>query len=556
VLNAMRLLISEQAALFDASIESLREADPAALPPHLLPLYLAQSTLDGPDNPNSLRAIVEGTAPLIGHGPGDIALTDALLARIGLLALVSERRAALPTATASMLRGQSSASWSSSGAPFTAGDDAMSAAELDRQMNIAAWGRANTEGASGDVLDKVGVVIGLGGLVPNPVGKAASAAAGSALFGMTKGAEAAAKLLPSKFDSMEFELTHGSLLEDDPRVGEWSNVSVVASSEGWRLDKALVETLLQFVRAKGSYDSWLTAFQPPGLRESLDDMFRDYAVDAAVAAWGDAAGIITIPPRQFGPVDITAEPWSEAQVSFALEAVGRQGYRLDSSWEGGLEAEIELRTTGGPSRFGNRGITRKRAVRIDPVTITFDPTRRPRARPDSHVPGDRARVRPVARDRRRQCHANPRGPQGRHAYRPLHRACFGERAAGPDHRAQHVRGWPARQLQPAITGGHGSDWQHPHGREHLARRHLRTEGHAADLHRRGVRCDRSECDVDREPRLDQRERRVHRAGLGRAGHYRRGERSTVVTDCGGHDHRRSVHLHHEPEYQLRWQSRG
>jgi plastocyanin len=196
--------------------------------------------------------------------------------------------------------------------------------------------------------------------------------AGTTAFAFTQGAEAAAHLLPSRFVTIDFALNPAALLEDDDAAGRWERVEVVAASKGWKLDQTILESLLQFTQVKGGYDAWISRFAPPqGLREALGDPLVTEAVNGTINTHAKGSGVFTIPPRETRPIDITEEPYSTATVHFALQQEGRQGYRLNPSWEGELRGEVEVRTTHG--MFGGNHIYARKDVAIDPVRIVIDP---------------------------------------------------------------------------------------------------------------------------------------------------------------------------------------
>lgn len=355
------------AAFFQTSIEELRAMEVHEIPEHLLPLYLAQDSLEA--DPNSLQALLDGSAPILEGEALSLDLLDALLAEIDLVRLLDESLAALtgPPAEGSdvmMLRQGLS---STGGGP-------ENAYQLHMEMEMAQWGESfSGDGPLGDGVRKTVGAVGLLGSLPHPVARAGSMAVGSAAFALTKGAEAAANLLPSRLVSIDFELNPLLLYEDDESSGQWQEVMVVAASKGWKLDRSVLEGLLQFTQVKGGYSAWMNRFSPPtGLREALGEHLLTEAVNATIASHADDSGILTIAPKQTRPIDITEEPWSFGTVHFGLREEGREGYRIDPSWEGELRGEVQVGTALG--KFGGRHIYTRKDAGIEPVRITIDPT--------------------------------------------------------------------------------------------------------------------------------------------------------------------------------------
>lgn len=357
-----------QAGFFGTTIEALRATPLEELPDHLLPLYLAQYALDAPDNPNSLRALLDGSAPDLDGVSADRDLLDKLLHHVGLPAALEESLEeldALLAAGEGDLLAMRSATIATAGGP-------TNAFQLHTEMELARWGRAHVDGARGKVVRDTAKLVGLAGLLPAPQAKVGSMIAGSTLFSFTLVTDAMAYLLPSRFSSIEFQHDPPTFREDDPNAGTWYDVRVVAESEGWKLDKAILDTLLQLVNVRGGYKEWLTAFAPKGFREALAGHLQNEAVSKAIQVKAGGSGIVTLPPQKTRPIDVTEEPWSFATFHFALKGEEeRQRFRLDPEWEGDLEAEIEIGTA--VDKFGGLPISKSQPFPIAPVTIVAEP---------------------------------------------------------------------------------------------------------------------------------------------------------------------------------------
>ena len=371
MVDAIAALIDLQAVYFETSVEELREIDPEDLPEHLLPLYLAQHALNDPANPDSLEALLAGTAPSLEGAALDVEYFDRLLAQLGVAAAFEESLAALDE----LVDGEEPPSASSVGTlrqGLGSLSDPTTAFQLHSEMEMAQWARAfQADRGLGQATRGLSTATGVVGLVPFPPVKAGAMVGGAALFTFLKMTEAAANLLPSRFVSLDFELSPASFAEDDPSVGQWNEVRVVATSEGWKLDQAILETLLQLTNVKGGFDEWMNRFAPEGLLSSIGGALRSEAVGKVIGLSADGSGIFSIAPKQTRPIDITEEPWSFAEISFVLEEEGRQGYRLDPSWAGSDEGEIQIGTALG--KFGGRHIYTRKKVRVDSLDIRFDP---------------------------------------------------------------------------------------------------------------------------------------------------------------------------------------
>lgn len=268
VLDALDGYVAAQAALFGASREDLLNASPDTVIPPLVPLMIAQAALDHPDNPNSIRRIVRGEAPITGGRRLDFALLDALWAKAGLVeslvgvteeleareplppgmllrfrsadggrgvarrpAVRSRRRssgrAARFASTRTVLESRRGAG-ASALCPGPTGYYRPKAPELDRMMNLALFGGIATGGRAGEIFDLVKFTLAVG------VGTSAGAfgVASLAAKAWELAIEGSAKLLPRRFTGLDFDLRKPVFAEDDSVPGSWENARVTARSEG------------------------------------------------------------------------------------------------------------------------------------------------------------------------------------------------------------------------------------------------------------------------------------------------------------------------------------
>lgn len=368
-LGLLSELLETQLTFFGISLEELRSADPTTLPVELLPLFVAQNSLNDPENPDSFVAIVAGTAPALEGMEPDRELLDALFGHLGVSTLIEstlgswddlmEKRPDAPEQRRSMA--------------LTQGPSAeMSAAELDYQMGIAAWGDFyGPDTPSGQYLRDLSLGVGLVGLIPAPPLQIGAAVTGGALFAFLKTTEASASLYPSKFVSMEFEVTPESWLEDSPESGEWFKVEVVAASKGWNLDQTILESILQVAGMGSAYSGWLKSFDPDGFVAGVTDFLRTEAVNQVIGAAAGGSGIIRIPAEETWPVDVTEEPWTKVKYHFAFQEDGtRQGFRLNPDWP---ESAGSIVISTAREHFGNAWISKRAEPEIAPVRIVIQP---------------------------------------------------------------------------------------------------------------------------------------------------------------------------------------
>ncbi len=424
-------LVDVQALQMGMSTEELLETDPRELSESGLIVRFAQAVLNGADNPNSLAAIFNGTAPLLEEGPIDLGLLDALLAGTGILDMLHKQIADTrefgppPSSTtpgfgaikpaeqprkpelvrpggplmspmygmgqgaveglqpwerpfsgrefSPAARGGSVSRRNSPSNDLKTGYEKTSsitrAEELDYYMRVAQRAEWDVDGMGAEVLGDITFVVGLASIIPGA--SKGVAVANSAIFSYQQLRAAQANLYPSRFVSLDFDLNRESFPADDPAAGEWSNVRIVAESKGWVVDRNVLGVLQQ-TTGFTKFGGWFDRFSP-------DDTFArgitEYVIDTGVNRFTDysaeGSSMLEIPARKTVPIDITEEPWSQGKGFFAIMTDGTHGYRLNESWSGGYIAEIEIRT--GDGHFGGQQIARKRDILIEPLRVVITP---------------------------------------------------------------------------------------------------------------------------------------------------------------------------------------
>ncbi len=301
--DLMQEVIERQAALVGVTVAELQALDGSeTLAAPLLPLLVAQSVVDHPANPNSLRAVAEGTAPALGGTPPSF--VDRMLAGISFRESLEAALAAIDAEAAGAPQGP-------------ARTDALdclaltieTASLLNDCMTLANSAAFHMDGALGQAMSDVGTVVGAAGNVNHPGLQVGAFVTGGLIWALQKLQEGTANLLPSHFTGMGLEATPMSFLEDDTVSGEWT-VDVRAASRGWELDQAVLEALGQIGGGLGAYDAWLNRFMDTQFAVDLAGFVTGEVVSNAVGASG-GAGLIEIPVQSFGPVDISDEEWSD-----------------------------------------------------------------------------------------------------------------------------------------------------------------------------------------------------------------------------------------------------
>jgi hypothetical protein len=347
--DALIAVITAQATLLGTTPDALRLADPDTLSPLELPILMALSVVDHPDNPNSLRALADGTAPAA-NGV-DASTLDRVLAAVGIRAGLQP-----PAALMAPSRGNDALSFHG-GVSACGASEVVLAEDLDRCMHIASDAAFRLDGVSGEVLGDLGTAVGVLGSVPHPGTKLAAAGAGAVLWAFQQLRSGTALLLPSEFVDLTVEAEPEEFREDEDGPGEWT-AEVRATSQGWALDRAVLDALSQIATLSGAYGAWLERFADADMAAELAGFVLNQVVARAIATT-DGSDFIQIPAQTFGPVDISDAQWSERDLVPELAIVHTDHTAYEPRRVG--QSILTVRSLGG--RFGGRQIT------ADPVTL-------------------------------------------------------------------------------------------------------------------------------------------------------------------------------------------
>lgn len=409
---ALRGYLEAQAAAFGAEPAALRTARFDSLSPPLASLWMAQYLLDHPANPNSLREVARGAAPIPGGSDGRPSRAEALLARVGAADALSrlaggvdslgpapagtldELRDALPARIARSpgprgARARGPVAWLGPrplrAAPAEApGAVEMSARTLDWAMTLSLHSDLATSGRAGRLLKAFSLALGLEAALTASVAPATSENAGAmglAAFAYKATAEAAAKLLPRRFEDMSYDLDPAAFEEDEDRTGHYRNVRVEATSGEWRADKFTLDVLLQAANLKqaggltGVFGG--TALGSETLAETANALQQFVASGLLGELIGPATkgSGLTVGPRRFA-ADLSSPDWHEARI-VGKAVQSSPGERAYVPRDVG-EAELTVSTP--PKMFGHQLIRRSKMVEVlrtevelTRLTASFEP---------------------------------------------------------------------------------------------------------------------------------------------------------------------------------------
>ncbi len=360
----LQLLLDGWLPVHRTTREALRNTPVVDFPDSWFPLFLAQDVIDNPDNPNSLRAIADGTAPLASGGDFDLDLLDRVIGMAGFNELLEQNVVYLDTVIAwgDTLDGGGLAQH---GKQMSKGDFTIStAAELDYYMSMANNSKSRTEGAAGDVLKAAGLGVGvLGVLTPgNPV----AGALGAGLWAYQTIEEAKAKMFPSSFEhsatSVEFPQT--TFLEDKPGPLKWSKLMVSGKSDGLKIDKLILESIMQFAGVAGKFGKWTERFSET--RQEIGKFALGEASNALIGA-ADTS-ILEIPARVWPAVDASGASYFDSKINSggAIDIVFWDYWPEEVG-----QATVQVGTRSG--KFGFQGTFVHQVMVVEAIQVEIDP---------------------------------------------------------------------------------------------------------------------------------------------------------------------------------------
>jgi hypothetical protein len=368
IVDLMQDLIEAQATLMGLTVTDLVEAELADLPLYVAPLAISQGLVDHPDNPNSMRAALAGTAPEM-EGL-DIDFFDALLALTGIR---DDMQAALEKTREGIasLEGQAAAS-APTGAPILNALDCFvfgpivrfDAESLDRCMDL---GRDKIPGPAGTQARQLLANYFMAAAVV-PVLKPLMTAASGLLLAMGTYDDILASNLPTEFVSIEVFPDRAVWEEDRDGPGTWTPALVTATSTGWRFDRVFFEMLVRAVKATPTFrtymekagqaaNSFFTSI-PSAINEELDAWLANFfgqALHFGAQQFFESVGGVSpleIGPRTFGPIDISSETYSTSRIVIG-DAFVRTSHEEYEPRQPGI-SQIEVITA--QDRFGGANI--------------------------------------------------------------------------------------------------------------------------------------------------------------------------------------------------------
>jgi len=381
VVGEMNQVINSLATGFGVERAALL-GNPAALAPELRPLAIALQRIEGPNNPNSLRAVLEGTAPLLRGAPLDRELLDAVLAQSGLNAALQSFRqqlVALGPPPAAQAAVRSTAVATRAGAAPAAAAAALTPEQLNYWMQVQQL-------AAGLVLPEQQVHVAYLALAAQMLGQQAYAAMGvaaaaalqhDALLGLKVGLT---QLLPSQLVPMTLHVGQTTL-----NVGastDW-HARLSARGQPWSIFVpahmagqfqhmgalgAVLNQLMQSVSLTPEQQAALVGLAAH-LQSSLQASLGSLTCAEQVCVVAGQAVV-------YGPVDVTAEGRSAVVFTqpSALRLAQGQRNRIEALAATPPEQPVRMQVSTLPGWFNGQTANDERAITVQagpPVPVGF-----------------------------------------------------------------------------------------------------------------------------------------------------------------------------------------
>lgn len=309
VATSLSNLLTKYLETAGTSRDELDSADLGQLDDVQIPLYLSYWVIDNPANENNLVNLSAGSA-LQNFENVDLEFVNALSSSMEFTSLlemahqnIDSLDVRLQSSELSSYKGPSAFNRSN----FVDIEDQEGCEnELNSLMWAAEYADSFNSEAGQQILNRTGQALAvLTVLSPVPFTKGVSGTVGAAVFGLGNILSAIENLYPSRFVESDLVLSPTDFPEDS-EGGTWK-LEVVAASNGWSVDKAILEAMLQYVGLKGvkNLDSVINT---EGLSEA-GEAFYDAVLGETLnqfisgAAGDPSSGIVRIPEQRW-PCDL------------------------------------------------------------------------------------------------------------------------------------------------------------------------------------------------------------------------------------------------------------
>jgi hypothetical protein len=354
-----------------SSFETIAALSFAEAPTALFPLKYAQSFVRDSENPNSLAALFDTDSSFL--SAGERRFLDQIAGHIDLKNLVDLEVAALAELEMTGAIGAAGSYQASvnslgtlSGAArscIDAGPEINSAFELSNAMWEAKFGAIAVSGAPGRTLNTLGATFAAGSALP--VYGSAFLAGGAATAAWQASRNALAGLNPSRFESITAAVSRSRFEEDSEAFGSYDSVVVVAASNGWTVDQAILDAVTTLLSASTSVGK-LAKIREADFLTDLSVNVINFGMSNYVGA--QPGGVVSFCPRNWS-VDISSSLYNEGR-----SVLGNFEVRTNQKTFRPVQvAEDFLSIAAIPAKFGQETIDVDFPIGVDPIEVTAAP---------------------------------------------------------------------------------------------------------------------------------------------------------------------------------------
>lgn len=304
-------LLTEYLKIIGLTREELAEMEIAELNEIQTPLYLAYSVIDMPENENNLAKIAAGTAPVLINENINLDLLDAVTASLRIQDLVD---IALNSVDSLSLNKNPNADIAKINDLTPKSGSVNNTLTIDaKTLSDLMWAQHTADVLNSkrgqEIMNTAGQGLAILSILLPPPQKAIGAAASAAMYGYTTIIDAVENTYPSQFLSSENDFQiNPTIFPEDSDGGSWS-LNVVATSNGWAVDKAILNGLLQLVGLKGAKNinhPILDAAKREYSEEVVDALVGEFLNQIVnLSTFGNSTeGLLRIEPKQWSS-DVT-----------------------------------------------------------------------------------------------------------------------------------------------------------------------------------------------------------------------------------------------------------
>lgn len=382
---AEELVVSMEASLANAAaaygvLPSELKGDTIGVPPTLRALQVAQRMIDHPDNPNSLRAIMAGTAPALGGRTLDADLLGRLMVSTGLSQAIDQHMAEIFNSLASQASDSSLVEIGDRpGAPAAArlasAVPIQPPRSIERGSQLAYWMKRQGEAQSrtSETMQQVvaGVELVLAAVaMTGPPGAVVAGAATVAVMTVYVTELTLKGTLPRDLTDLQVEAFPTDYPEDWALEGRW-RARVTARSLGVSFSAATLAEEVAGLLGPGRFLKILEKF--PGADDIVDEMWAK-AVGSAAAALGMSGEGIQIAPTVWAGIDVSDQRYTRRELS-SSGVVELSGTGVDWTYYRPVApGQTTLTVTTFPATI-NSQLSRAVSLKVQQIGITVEAER-------------------------------------------------------------------------------------------------------------------------------------------------------------------------------------